>query len=206
MYHVELREFPHNTHAFNLDAARMHATIVGPYSRGEVFAFAEYEWVPQRTALTILEGPEIPLNQLGLGRGWAQAERGGKDVTEAVLAAARTPTPEAQPIRSRGVEREILEHCAVAPVQLKQIWLLAETAEPEASAGELLVLAERSLGQLLSEGLVEVCRGEGSGAEVLAREEVAALLRAAGAWSGADAGGIFVRAAAPPVAGTDAER
>jgi hypothetical protein len=197
VYHVELREFPHDTHAFNLDAARMHATIVGPYVRGDVFEFGDYEWVPQRTVLTILEGPELPLSQLGLGRGWARARRAATDVTEAVLAAAGTTKPDSQPMRSRGIEREILAHCARAPVHLNQIWLLAETAEPEASAGELLVLAERSLGQLLNEGLVEVWRGEGPGSETLSRDEVKALLRATGAWSGTEAGAIFVRASVP---------
>lgn len=194
MYHVELREFPHNAHAFNLDASRLEATIVGPFVRGEVFNFGDYEWVPQRTALTILEGPELPLHQLGLGRGWARAQHSAKDVTDAILVSARERRPpDSAPMRSRGIERQILEHCAVTPVHLNQIWLLAETAEPEASAGELLVLAERSLGQLLSEGLVEVCRGEGPDAPALSSDEVKALLRAAGAWSGTQAGAIFVR-------------
>jgi hypothetical protein len=88
MYHVELRHFPHNMSRFNIDGAQLRA-IVEPWARGEQIEFGEHRWSPEQARLTILEGPRIPPAQLTMGRGWRAAERQGKDVTEAVLAAAR---------------------------------------------------------------------------------------------------------------------
>lgn len=88
MYHVELREFPHNSHAYNVDAERLRRTLLDPFIRGEIFQFGGREWVPQRTRITILEGEQLPLHMLSMGRGWNNARRKGKDVTAEVFAAA----------------------------------------------------------------------------------------------------------------------
>jgi hypothetical protein len=88
MYHVELREFPHATHAYNLDTARLREGVLDPFVRGEIFQFGDREWIPQRTRMTILEGDQLPLHALSMGRGWNNARRKGKDVTAEVLAAA----------------------------------------------------------------------------------------------------------------------
>ena len=39
--------------------------------------------------MTVIEGPEIPVSGLSMGRGWPTALREGQDVTERVLAEAR---------------------------------------------------------------------------------------------------------------------
>jgi hypothetical protein len=88
VYHVELREFPHNMCRFNLTAAGLHA-IVEPWARGQVIDYGEQHWNPREAKLTIFEGPEIPLGQLTMGRGWGVAQREGTDVTDAVIGAAR---------------------------------------------------------------------------------------------------------------------
>jgi hypothetical protein len=88
VYHVELREFPHNTHAYNLDGERLRATLLEPFMRGEIFQFGDREWVPQRTRITILEGEQLPLHALSMGRGWNNARRKGKDVTTEIFEAA----------------------------------------------------------------------------------------------------------------------
>ena len=83
MYHVEIRESAfHITHAYNLDAERLHANVLNPFARGEIFELAGREWIPQRAKLTILEGDELPLHMLAMNRGWNNARRKGKDVTE----------------------------------------------------------------------------------------------------------------------------
>ena|SRR5579875_446438 len=87
MYHVELRQFPHNMSRFNLDERALRA-IVEPWTRGAPVEFGERRWDPARARLTVLEGPELALEQLTMGRGWPIAQREGTDVTERVLAAA----------------------------------------------------------------------------------------------------------------------
>ncbi|HEV3034851.1 MAG TPA: hypothetical protein VGX72_08670 [Solirubrobacteraceae bacterium] len=88
MYHVELRQFPHNMSRFNLTEAEL-AAIVESWARERLVEFGERKWNPQQAKITILEGPHMPLEQLTMGRGWRAAQRNGEDVTDAVLAAAR---------------------------------------------------------------------------------------------------------------------
>ncbi|HEV3284691.1 MAG TPA: hypothetical protein VG010_10850 [Solirubrobacteraceae bacterium] len=87
MYHLELRHFPHTVWRFNLSEQALCA-IVAPWALGKVVELGEHKWNPELARLTILEGPEIPLGQLTMGRGWRAAQRKGEDVTERVLAAA----------------------------------------------------------------------------------------------------------------------
>jgi hypothetical protein len=87
MYHVELRQFPHNMCRFNLDEQAL-AAILDPWARRRVVEFGERKWNPEQARLRVLEGPSIPLTQLTMGRGWRTAERQSTDVTERLLAEA----------------------------------------------------------------------------------------------------------------------
>jgi hypothetical protein len=202
VYHIELREFPHNTHAYNLDAARLQSTVLTPWVAEKVFEVGGRQWIPQRTTLTILEGPELPLHSLGLGRGWNNALRKSKNVTDEVLGAAKTGTAAiatgARPSAGRApdIERDILARCAVAPLSLPAVWDRAELVAPTASAGERLVLAEAALGHLLAEGHVELRRGEDSDATSLSSEDADAVLRTREAWGNDRSSALFVHAAA----------
>ncbi len=89
VYHVELRQFPHNTARFNLSAAELRATLLEPWVRDRPFEFGERKWSPHQAKLTVLAGPGIPPGQLTMGRGWRAAERHGRDVTAELLAAVR---------------------------------------------------------------------------------------------------------------------
>jgi hypothetical protein len=95
MYHVELRQFPHNMCRFNLTDAELRA-IVEPWALERVVDFGERKWNSQMARITILEGPQMPLEQLTMGRGWRAAQRQGEDVTDRVLAAAREALAAAQ--------------------------------------------------------------------------------------------------------------
>jgi hypothetical protein len=87
MYHVELRQFPHNMCRFNLDKAAL-AAILDPWVQRRVVEFGERKWHPEQARVRILEGPSIPVAQLTMGRGWRTAERQSTDVTERLLAEA----------------------------------------------------------------------------------------------------------------------
>jgi hypothetical protein len=87
MYHLELRQFPHNVCHFNLDERALQA-IVAPWARGKVVEVGERKWNPEMARLTILEGPQLAPSQLTMGRGWRTAQRRSEDVTARVLDAA----------------------------------------------------------------------------------------------------------------------
>ena len=94
MFHVELRQFPHQTRAFNLTRDELDARIVGPWIAGEVVELNEYRWLPDRATLTIYEGPQLEVADMGLGRGWQNVTRQGREVTQEVLIEARDETSE----------------------------------------------------------------------------------------------------------------
>jgi hypothetical protein len=200
VYHIELREFPHNTHAYNLDVARLQATVLDPWIAEKVFELGGREWIPQRTTLTILEGPELPLNRLSMGRGWNAALKASKNVTEELVRAAKDGiggVAIARPNAGRApdIERDILSRCAVGPLSLPAVWDRAEPVAPSAAAGERLVLAEAALRHLLAEGHVTLCRGEENDAPALPSDEADAVLRTREAWSNDRSSALFVHAA-----------
>jgi hypothetical protein len=88
MYHLELRQFPHNVCRFNLSEPEL-AAVTAPWAREQIVDFGERKWSPQQARLTILEGPRLASEDLTMGRGWRTAQRQGQDVTDRVLAAAR---------------------------------------------------------------------------------------------------------------------
>jgi hypothetical protein len=88
VYHLELRQFPKRVHRFNLDGPAVGA-IVLPWVQEHVVELGEQKWSPHQAEITILEGPEVPLDRMSMGRGWGAAERVSEDVTQRVLAEAR---------------------------------------------------------------------------------------------------------------------
>jgi len=199
MYHVELREFPHNTHAFNLDEERLRTEILDPFARGEIFELGGREWVPQRTQLTVLEGAELPLHALSMGRGWNNARRKAQDVTSAVLelleAAPPTRAASASASREEAMVRDILARCAMGPLSLAAVWDRAEIVAPDGSSGDWLVLAQGAVSKLLADGRVTLRRGEEPDAPAIATDELAAVLRTREAWASDRATALFLHPA-----------
>lgn len=92
VFHIELRQFPHNLCHFNMTAEQLDAAVVGPWARDQWIEMGDRKWSPHQAKLTVLESPYIPVEELSMGRGWRTAQREGQDVTERVLAAARERT------------------------------------------------------------------------------------------------------------------
>ncbi len=88
MYHIELRQFPRNLNRFNL-SGRQIGTILVPWSQKQPVEVNGQSWDPKQATITVIEGPEIPIHRLSLGRGWPLAERQGEEVTARVLEEAR---------------------------------------------------------------------------------------------------------------------
>ena len=216
MYHLELRQFPHNLCRFNLDERGLQA-ILGPWTREPIVELGERKWSPHQAKLTVLEGPEIPLEQLSMGRGWRAAERQSEDVTERVLAAAKAAggpspggvAPPASPdtsLLADSLGLELLALLGDRPAPLSRAWRLAGERFPELPAGEGLTLAERAVGSLLKGRLIVLLRAapadphghpvaDGDGAEV-GEGELESLLRSPDSWAEpGQVGGVRMRRA-----------
>lgn len=96
MFHIELRQFPHNACAFNLTEVEV-GEIVEPWSRDEWIEVGERKWSPHQARLTVLEGPRLETEDLAMGRGWRNAQHKSQDVTESVIAQALASSATASP-------------------------------------------------------------------------------------------------------------
>jgi hypothetical protein len=176
VYHLELRQFPHNLCRFNLSAQQLRE-IVDPWNRDPWVEVGERRWRPETAKLTVLEGPQIPLNQLSMGRGWRVVQHNSKDVTERVLAAAAQAaaadaaaqaslqpaasqqaaaqqTPPDSDLIADSLGLELLAQLGEEPAPLSQAWGLAAARFPERSPSESLATAEAAVASLLRGGLI----------------------------------------------------
>lgn len=85
MFHIELRQAPHSLHRFNLSEEELRVGVLEPWVSGRQIQMGERSWAGQTGKILVLEGPEIPIGQLTMGRGWSVAQRAGTDVTERML-------------------------------------------------------------------------------------------------------------------------
>jgi hypothetical protein len=150
MYHVELRQFPHNMCRFNLTSAELQA-IVEPWAREKVVDFGERKWSSQTARITILDGPRIPLQQLTMGRGWRAAQRQSTDVTEQVLAAAREALAPAHagtgaPVDPLTLGAQLASLLGDDPARLLFAWKEIAARSSGLAPSETLALAERQVG------------------------------------------------------------
>jgi hypothetical protein len=159
VYHIELRQFPHNMCRFNLTEQELLATVTAPWAREQWIELGERKWSPHQAKLTVLEGPELALDQLKMSRGWRNAQRQSEDVTERVLAAAKQAGDSSVTTVVTGLaagssaprdasETGLLSLLGSDPAALLQAWRLVAERRPELSPSESLELAEETLTSL----------------------------------------------------------
>jgi hypothetical protein len=193
-YHVELRQFPHNFCHFNLGEPELYDTIVGPWAREQWIELGERKWNPHQAKLTVLQGPHLPIDQLSMGRGWRNAQRTGRDVTERVLAAAKadmqasqaSPADASQPQDESLLADSLgLELLAAGAVSLRRAWEMAAARHPDRSAAQSLALAERAITSLLASSLIVLVRSDGAGKTQRPLEEadLQTALRSTDSWT-----------------------
>jgi hypothetical protein len=168
VFHVELRQFPHQSRAFNLTRDQLEARIVSPWVTDGGVELDDRRWTSDRAKLTIYEGPELAPEQLGLGRGWAEVTRSGEDVTAQVLSERTQPAPVTE------LKRDVRDRCAYGPVSLRRLVELSGERYPHSRASERLALCEQAVWELLHEGAVCLMR---SGALVERTDWQGVLLR-----------------------------
>jgi hypothetical protein len=199
VYHLQLRQFPHNLCRFNLTDAQLRP-VIEPWAHDHWVELDDRKWNPYQAKLTILEGPELPVQQLSMGRGWRNAQRGSRDVTERVLAAARqasgtepsapdpgptSASPQPASVTSPEVALladslalELLSLLERDAVPLSQAWRLAQARLPDRAASESLALAEQAVTSLLGRRLIVLAtitalRSDASDADELGGEVLA---------------------------------
>jgi len=171
MFHLELRQFPHNHCQFNLSDEELRA-IAEPWAGGQWVELGQRKWSPHQAKLKIIEGPRIPMQQLSIGRGWRHVERHGEDVTRRVLdaasaslasaqAASMAPAPEAA---AGGCATSAPHECGASLAELGSllgetpraeallaVWRYTTARFPDRTPSECLALAERQLDSPLEE-------------------------------------------------------
>jgi hypothetical protein len=154
MFHIELRQFPHNMCHFNMTERELFDTIVDGWAREQWIEMGDRKWNPHQSKLIVLEGPQIPVEQLSMGRGWPTAQRQGEDVTERVIAQAKQATqPEVTPqvalaTAPGGVSGQLQAMLGDDPEALLAAWRLATERRRELAPSEALALAEETLRSL----------------------------------------------------------
>jgi hypothetical protein len=174
VFHVELRQFPHQARAFNLTRDELEARILRPWTSGGAIELDERRWSPERARLTIYEGPRLADDQLGMGRGWGNVTRQGEDVTARLLAEVAHPPPVAE------LKQEVLERAAYGPVPIGRLVELTRERYPQSRVSERISLCEQAVWELLHEGGLQLVRG----GSAVAGEEWQAVLLSWEAWRG----------------------
>jgi hypothetical protein len=167
MFHLQLRQFPHNHCQFNLTAADV-SSFAELWLRGDWLTVGERQWNPRQAKLTIIEAPQVESAQLSMGRGWRHVERTGQEVTHRVIAetaslargesgGSELARPHEAATESRGAAEGApghdLDRAVIGPLLgegsrarlLLEAWRSAAARFPDRSPSESLALAEREL-------------------------------------------------------------
>jgi hypothetical protein len=199
MFHVELRQFPHVGRVFNLSPEELQARILASWVAGASIDLNERRWSPEKTRLTILEGPELHPDEMGLGRGWANAGKDGRDVTAELVGEAERqlrPPPAAE------LKDEIVALCDSGATRLDGVVELASRRNPQRRPSELLATAEQAVWELLHQGRVRIL----SGGEPIDRDRWQQVLLSWSSWTAAGPDAVMLEATAPAPASAPGAR
>lgn len=168
VFHVQVRQFPNAARAFNLSREELEERFAQPWRSGRSVELDDRRWNPEKARLAVYEGRPLAPEEIGMGRGWANAARTGRDVTEEILA------------EPSAVDRFKTELPARAT--LADLVALAAERYPGSRVSERVALAEEAAWQLLHSGQGRLIRG----GRVLDRDEWAGVLLSWNAWTDSD--------------------
>jgi hypothetical protein len=182
VFHLQLRQFPNVTRAFNLTREQLDEQILAPWSAGRPVEWSERRWSPDRAKLTIYEGPALRPQDMGLGRGWGNATRTGEDVTDRLLAESQRPDARSQALAQ--LRDEILRRVAAGSLQPREIVGVVGEQHPDWRASDRLALAEQAIWELLHRGSLRLVRTADGRSETVEREQWQPLLLDWATWAG----------------------
>jgi hypothetical protein len=161
VFHVELRQFPNAARAFNLSESELHERFLADWVADRAIDYDDRRWSPEKARLTVYEAPHLAPEEMGMGRGWANITRTGRDVTEEVVTRARQGGSSDTAVQT--FKTSIEERVAAGALSLEQVLSLAATQNPGRRVSEQLALAEQAVWELLHQRRIVILR---SGEEV----------------------------------------
>jgi hypothetical protein len=87
-FHIEVSTGRRHARSFNLTEEELGRTVLDPWLSGRAVLLGDRKWTRDESALKILEGPQLSIQDLAFSQGWANAERSATEVTATVLEAA----------------------------------------------------------------------------------------------------------------------
>jgi hypothetical protein len=128
---------------FNLSHEELLNRVIEPWLADRPFELGEYEWLPNESSLTILEGPHLDNPDLAFGQGWSNAERKSENVTRRELTEAPAPkVPDAFVVATELPEAAVAEMLTgqdTAPVQWSEARRRIDGRDPQIAAVILVV-------------------------------------------------------------------
>lgn len=188
MFHLELRQFPHVARAFNLGREELDLRFARPWVSGTQVVHEDRRWTPDKARLTIFEGPEVRLEEMGLGRGWARVGQTSQEVTETVLAEAQRGAEGRSAVEMLKAD---LLRAAQTGIGLPEVIEIATARYPAWRASERLALAEQAVWEMLHQGRLTLSDLDGP----VASERWQPILLAWPTWGAAAGEALRLRAA-----------
>jgi hypothetical protein len=189
-FHVELRQFLHVARAFNLSREEVDARILHPWVTGDSIPLQDRSWSAQKSKLTIVEGPDLQAGDLGLGRGWGNALREGRDVTAELVAEAQR---QVGPSPADELKHDIVSAAQLSPLPLRAVVELVAVRNPQRRPSELVAVTEQAVWELLHRGSLAMFRGD----RPVDRDHWQQVLLSWPSWIDAGPGEVTVAAAQP---------
>jgi hypothetical protein len=191
VFHLELRQFPHVSRAFNLSREELDHRFARPWVTGIEIEYEDRQWTPGKAKLTIYEGPELKLEELGLGRGWAAVGKNSQEVTETILAQAQRGSEGRATLE---MVKAAVRGAARTPLTLPEVVELVAADYPRWRPSEQLGMAEQAVWELLHQQRLALRGPDG----VLSGEQWSAILLSWSCWTGSGAPGLLLEASADP--------
>jgi hypothetical protein len=190
VFHLELRQFPHVARAFNLTREELDRRFARPWVSGTEIEHEDRRWSPGKAKLVIFEAPELGLEELGLGRGWAAVGKNGVEVTETVLAEAGRAAEGRSTVE---MVKAAIRGAARSSLTLTETIELVVAEYPSWRPSEQLAMAEQAVWELLHQGRIALHDADGP----VEPERWSEALLSWGTWAGEGDGarGLVLEAA-----------
>jgi hypothetical protein len=189
MFHIQLRQFPHVARVFNLSRTELDSRFLVPWTAGTIIEHDDRRWAPDRVQLTVLEGPSLARDQVGMGRGWANAARGGRDVTQEVIAAARRGAAARPEVAALKFAVAQVIACGAEKLTPADVVALAAAAQPTWRPSQQLELAEQAVWERLHQGRLTMTMDD----RAVAAEQWPGIVLSWASWSAAAGDGPAVQ-------------